>query len=59
MGLSAYEVARSVIPLPNISHLDDLSGDEIDQVRRAITMVVFLPNHLQHHFKTYVSGKYL
>jgi hypothetical protein len=59
LGPSAFEVARTVIPMPNVSHLDDLSRDEIDQVQRAIPMVVFLPNLLQHYFRTYVSGKYL
>jgi hypothetical protein len=45
--------------MPNVRHLDDLSRDEIDQVQPAITIVMFLPNHLQHYFKTYISGKYL
>jgi hypothetical protein len=59
MGPSAYGVRRDVIPMPNVTHLDDLSGDETDQVQRAIPMFLFLPNLLQHCFKTYVSGKYL
>jgi hypothetical protein len=45
--------------MPNVSHVDDLCGDEIDQVQRAIPMVVLLPNLIQHYFKTYVSVKCL
>jgi hypothetical protein len=45
--------------MPNVSHLDSLSGDEIDQVQRAIPMVVFVQNLLLHYFKTYAPDKYL
>jgi hypothetical protein len=39
MGPSAYQVATAVIPMPNARHVDDLSGVEIDQVQRAISML--------------------
>jgi hypothetical protein len=59
MNPSTYEVASAVIPMPNVSHPDDLSRDEIDQVQRAIPILVVLRNLLRHYFKTYACGKYL
>jgi hypothetical protein len=49
---SAHEVARDFIPMPNINHLDGFYSDEIDQLQRAVSKVVFLPNLLQHYLET-------
>jgi hypothetical protein len=58
MGPSAYEITREVIPSPNVSHLKELSRDEIRQVQRAIRILVSIPNLFRHFLTTHVSGKY-
>jgi hypothetical protein len=45
--------------MPRVNHLDGFYSDEIDQVLRAVSELVFLPNLLQRYLKTHVSGKYL